>query len=456
MTDEGTSTGASVVAGRRLRRWARRTDGRLTVLTGVLVVVGVLTGVIAAGDLARRTALSDSIAVHYGPLTVQALDLYHSLADADATSASEFLAGVAAPPALWQGFQSSVAQAASAINNVSQLNESSSNTVSAGAVDNCSAGTTAVPPSPVAARLDLLARDLSVYSGLVQTARVYNRLGLPLGSTYLELASTMMRRDMLPQARALYAEVSAQLATAQDEAAGFPWFAVALVVLLLGALVTAQVVLFRHTRRRINVGLLAATLAAGLASGLLLVASLGAISDARTSATEGTAQVQVLAMARVEALQARADETVVLILQGNGATFETAFAQQSTCLRTQLGRAGSVIAQTDSTTAVHSAAAAYTGWSHAHESARVADDRGDYATAVAMTIGSDRTSTSSLAGQVDQGIGQAINQARGRFDGAVQGARETLSGTTTWFVVLIALTIVGVVGGMWPRIGEYR
>ena len=456
MADQRTSRNASAGGGRRLGRWVRRTDGRLTVLAAGLVMVAVLTGVIAAGDLARRTTLSDTIAVHYGQLTVQALDLYHSLADADATSASEFLAGVGAPPALWQAFQSNVARAASAIDNVSQLNESSSNTVAAAVVDACSAGTTTVAPSPVAFRLDLLARDLSVYSGLVQTARVYDRMGLPLGSTYLELASTMMRRDMLPQARTLYAELSAQLATAQDEAAGFPLLAVALVVLLVGALIAAQVVLFRHTRRRVNVGLLAATLTTVLALGLLLVASLGAISDARTSATEGTAQVQMLAVARVEALQARADETVVLILQGNGATFETAFAQASTCLRTQLGRAGSVIAQTDSSSAVHNAATADTRWAQAHRSARAADDGGDYATAVAMTIGPDRTSTSSLAGQVDRDIGQAINQASDRFDSAVRGAREALAGTTTWFVILIALTIVGVLAGMWPRIAEYR
>ena len=456
VTDVRPPTGGAVLVGRRLRRWAWRTEGRLTVLTAVLVILGVLTGVVGASDLARRTALLDSIAAHEGPLTMQALNLYHSLADADATSANEFLAGVSASPTLWQAFQGSVARAAVAINSASLLNESLSNTVTATAAYGCSAGTTGVPSAPVATRLDLLASDLSVYTGLVETARVYNRLGLPLGSTYLELASTMMRRDMLPQASALYAELSAQLTAAQDEAAGFPWFVVVLAAVLTGALVAAQVLLSRHTRRTVNIGLLAATLAAMLALGLLLVASLGANSGAQASATDGTSQVQVLAAARVEALQARADETVVLILQGNGATFEQAFTDQSTCLRTHLDRARAVVAQPASATAVRNADTAFGRWSQAHQNVRTADNGGDYATAVRMTIGSDGTSTSSLAGQVDQDIGQAIDQASGRFDSAVRDARAALLGATTWFAVLAALAVGGAVVGMWPRIAEYR
>lgn len=451
-----TTGGPVTTTGHRLRLWVRRTEGRLTVLTAALVVLGVVTGVVATGDLARRTASLDSIAEHDGPLTQQALDLYHSLADADATSANEFLAGVSAPPQLWQGFQRSVAQAASAVNNASLLNESSSDTVPVAVTDTCSAGSAAVAAAPVATRLDLLARDLPVYSGLVQTARAYNRLGLPLGSNYLDLASTMMRQDMLPAAGALYAELSARLSAAQDDAAGFPWFAVVLVVLLIGAIVATQVLLSRHTRRTFNIGLVAATLVAVVALGLLLTASIGAISHARDSATDGSAQVQVLAAARVEALQARADETVVLILQGNGASFETAFGTESTCLGEQLGRARAVVAQPDSAPVLSDATSTFTRWSTAHTTVRAADSGGDYATALRLTIGSDRGSTSSLAGQVDRDIGQAIDRASGRFDSAVLAARDDLSGRTTWFAVLIALTVVGVVAGLWPRIAEYR
>lgn len=425
-----------IVAG----RWTRRTDGRLSILLAVLVICGVVTGAVGVHGLVQRAAVLGEIAAQDGPLAQQALDIYQSVADADAVAADEFLDGVNASPDLHRRFEADIAAAMSAINSAALLDGSRSDTATALSIGHCSTSTT-VARTTIAARLDLLSRQLAVYSGLVETARVYNRLALPLGTEYLELASTTMRSDIFPQAQALYATASTELAAAQREAAGFPWLSVLAVLVLLVVLVAVQFRLSVWTRRRLNVGLLGATLAVVIGLVVLMVTSLGAIEGARTSQTVGTARIQVLAVAEVEALQARADETVVQILQGNGGSFETAFVAQSGCLRGQLD------AQADRTLA---------SWVAIHDKVVAADATGDYATAVGLIVGPDAGNTSSLAAQVTGEIGQGITSATTRFDGAVAGARDDLAFADVWFGFLFELAVVGMAAGLWPRIGEYR
>jgi hypothetical protein len=203
-----------------------------------------------------------------------------------------------------------------------------------------------------------------------------------------------------------------------------------------------------RTRRTFNAGLLGATLATVLGVVVILVASLSAIGDARASQTDGTMQVQVLAAAQVEALQARSDETIVQILQGNGGSYETAFTTQSGCLRGQLKQAGGAVDDQASRTLV--------SWLSTHDKVETADATGDYATAVGLTIGPNTGNTSGFADQVDNDISQGITSATARFDNAVTGARDDLASADAWFAILLALAVVGMAAGLWPRIAEYR
>src|SRR5260370_34882474 len=50
--------------------------------------------------------------------------------------------------------------------------------------------------------------QLSVYTGLVETARTNNRAGNPVGSSYLSEASALMQTQSLPDAQRLYEETS--------------------------------------------------------------------------------------------------------------------------------------------------------------------------------------------------------------------------------------------------------
>lgn len=433
---------------RRLSRWARRTEGKLTLVTAALVGLCLLSGLVGTLGIAQRADLLNAVALRNAPLIERTFTVYRSLADADATSADAFLAGAAESPAVRSTFQKDIATAASALTSASALSATLPQPDVRVTSTGCTVGS-APPAGSVAQRLDLLSRNLAVYTGLIETARTYNRQGLPLGAAYLNLASTVLRRDMLPQARALYDEESALMAASEGQAAEFPWLALVLVVLLAGALIVVQIRLRRHTRRSFNIGLLVATLAVVGAGVWLIVAAVIGGGAIDTSRALDTTQIQVLAGALTDAQQARTDEALTLIARGAGAQFENDFIQQIGCLDTALksvplsGDAQATLAQ----------------WRQVHSTVRQHDDAGDTTGAVFYVIntGTGPTpTTNSLAGTIDADLSKAVDLARTQSDDQIHSAREALSGTEVGFAVLIGIALVSAAAGMWPRIAEYR
>ncbi|MFC7618153.1 hypothetical protein ACFQV2_36965 [Actinokineospora soli] len=134
------------------------TPGRLSVAAVALVVLTTLTGVFAAITLQdKKNTLSDLVA-HREPLAAAAQLIFRSLSDADATAASAFLSGGAEPEALRQRYEFDIAQAGAALGKASS---------DVGA------------DSLAAQQVDVLSRQLPVYTGLVETARANNRQGFP-------------------------------------------------------------------------------------------------------------------------------------------------------------------------------------------------------------------------------------------------------------------------------------
>src|SRR5438034_1769482 len=184
--------------GGRVAARARSTPGRLTALMLLLAVLGLLAGTAGVVGVMQRSARVDGVRNGSGPLTVQAQQLYRSLSDADATVAAAFLSNGIEPAALRQRYQDDIAAASAALS-----------AVTAGA------GT----DRDSVARL---AAQLPVYTGLIDTARTYNRLGRPLGAAYLREASGLMRTELLPAAQRLYAAETGQLRADRTGGASFP------------------------------------------------------------------------------------------------------------------------------------------------------------------------------------------------------------------------------------------
>lgn len=413
----------------------------LTLAGVVLVVLSLAFAVVGFTTVRARAGAVTDLATRDEPLAVAAQEIYRSLSDADATATAAFLAGGVEPAEARQRYLSDIATA-----------EASLSTATANAGGSQTS-------------LDALAQisaNLPVYTGLVETARADNRQGLPVGAAYLREASGLMRSALLPAAAQLYDAEAARLRHDEDRATGVPYAQLALGLVLLAALVATQRFVFRRTNRLFNVGLVAAT-AAVLASigwvGVALSATSSHLSDARR---DGSAQVDVLARARLAALRARSDENLTLVARGGGKAFEDDFAAQRTLLVGRdgsgglLGRARARATDGTGRSAADAAGRDAAAWLTAHDTVRGLDRGGRYTDAVALTIGTAPDSAARAYGRLDDDLGRGIRHGQDRFATATGRADRPLSGVDVGLAVLALAATAAVVFGVGQRLREYR
>ncbi|BCY08009.1 hypothetical protein [Actinoplanes sp. L3-i22] len=402
------------------------------VVAAALIVLGLALGGTALATVQHRAALTRDITEVSGPLSVGAQELYRSLSDADATAATAFLTNGAEPPVLRQRYLDDLARAAAAL------------TVATRDADDADA-----------ARLAVLTDRLPVYTGLVETARSYNRLGVPLGGAYLREASALMRQTLLPQAAGLFTAAQARLSDAQRGASGFAWPIVVLGLLLVAGLIAAQVLVARRTHRVFNVGLVAGSLVALIVlawSSAALGVTAGRVDVGRT---QGSVLVDVLAGARRAALQARADESLTLVARGGGATFEKdygAVVQQLTAL---LERAAHDAPAADRPV-ILAAGAHAARWNGLHAELRALDDKGDYLAAVAKATATGPADSAAVFADLDAALTTALATANHRVEGQDGLGVRALTALEVALLLLTVGLLAAVVLGFRPRIGEYR
>ncbi|MEU4619509.1 hypothetical protein AB0G04_05965 [Actinoplanes sp. NPDC023801] len=421
----------------RLR--ARLNTPRLYWLTAAgLVVLALATGAAAVADVRQREALITDVAEVSGPISVDAQTLYRNLADADATAATAFLATDGESPELRTRYLDDLARATSAL------------TIALRDADDAEAEL-----------LRVVADQLPAYTGLVETARSYQRLGVPLGGAYLREASGLMQQTILPAAAGVFDSTHRRLVTEQDEAAGFPWLVTLLVLATGAALIAAQVLVARRSRRTFNLGLVAASAITVLAL-LWSVVALGA-SAARleTGRRDGSVLVSLLANAGRAALQARANESLTLVARGGGATLEKDFTARMDELIGVDGRRGlfaRALAQAPSSDrrAIAAARDEAVRWRTLHEQVRVADNGGDWDKAVELATAPGDDALPAVFARLDSGLAEALAVGNARVDGQAEQAANALRGLLPGVVLLTVGLVAAVVFGFRPRIGEYR
>jgi hypothetical protein len=402
-------------------------------VASALVVLSVLTGFVAALALQQKSDTITGLAEHREPLSAAAQQIYRSLSDADATASSAFLSGGSEPAQLRDRYEIDVAQAGAA------LAKAASDV----------GGITAAEQ-----QVDTLGKQLPVYTGLVETARANNRLGLPIGAAYLREASTLMRSKILPAAQELYQIDIGRLTDEQDDATSFPWLTAALTLLLLGALIATQVYLTRKTNRLLNTGLLAATIAVsvGVLWGVAAAwVSASAVGDARD---DGSQQVDVLVQARIVALKCRADETLTLVARGDGAVYEKEFQELAPTIDGLLRKASSEAADPQIRAKADAAAGDAKAWLEAHGKIRVLDNGGQYDEAVKLAIGAE--GAAAAFNRLDENLSAAIQQGRVKFVEATSSAENALTGLVPGVAVLALVAAAGSMVGIRQRLREYR
>jgi hypothetical protein len=426
-----------------LRRTAGTTPGRLGLAMVGLVVLSVLAGVIGLLSVQGRSSTLDDLTTHREPFSAAAQQMYRSLSDADATAAAAFLSSAVEPAALRERYQTDIAQAGAAL---------------AVAATDIAGVTEAARP------LSQLSTGIPVYTGLVERASANNAQGFPIGSAYLREADHLMQSTLLPAAQALYAVDTQRLVAAQDDATSFPWFATLLVVVLLVALFATQRYVRRRTNRVINVGLLVATIAVVIAilwSATGLVLETVHVDHGRSAGSE---PADTLAQARTKALQARTDEMLTLVARG-GQDYTKPFHALTTDVGGTNGSGGLLgqvrASSTDDTMTaqVSQAITAAASWFDLHDKATAANQSGDFATAVNITLGSGgagKPDEEAAFDKVDTTLDKAITRARSVFADQTGTASSWLTALPIGVLVLLVLAAAGTAVGLWQRLREYR
>jgi hypothetical protein len=426
----------------------------------VTLVASLLWGVSAAWTAVNRTSAANDMVATTGPLSFYAQQIYQSLSDADATEAAAFLA-VTEPPAAREESHADIERAGTYLRAV-----------------------TAADSTPTA-ESDLTTLDTGIpeYTMLIGEAKADSRDGLPVGASYLQEASYLMRSRLLPAADDLYRQENARLASSYAKATGFPVIAVITAVMCAIALFRVQRWLTSRTQRVLNHGLAAASLAGVLSLAWLLGSFLVARTSLIAARDHGAAAAQSLVQAEIAVLRAHADESLTLINRSGDDASEADFKQAEKQLGpgtgTLLSRAQAAGTGSPGYGRATAAGSAARAWYAVHRAVRDLDDGGDYPDAVYLAIGSGAAASAAVIQQreaalakqagpghpatsagafqdVEADLAGGISADHASFTASASRGDRALGGLAAGMVIASLLMAAGCAWGLTRRIAEYR
>ena len=403
----------------------------------ILTIGFVLSALVIASAFGTSTTINDRqqalmrVLNHTEPLAFAAGQLYTTLSVADAAAATAFIAG-AEPQDVRQRYEQAITDASVA-------------------VTRASSGLTDEDMIQLLGRINA---QLSVYTGLVETARTNNRSGNPVGSSYLSEASALMQTQILPNAQHLYEQTSAMVdeETSASTRIPGPVILIVLATLLFG--VFANRWLARRTRRRINLGFVAG----GLAVSIMLIwvgtALILSTTDSRNAKDTAAQSLKTITNLAITAQQARADEILSLIRRGDETVRKQSYYQRIDMMAEQLSE---YLARDDAVdkSDLADAEQLLRRW-------RAADDRinayisvGNYQAATQVALGTREDDSTPAFNQLDEALSKGIEESRSQLRNNIVSAHRVLSGATVGAAVLSIVAAVSVALGLWPRLSEY-
>jgi hypothetical protein len=345
-------------------QWFQGTPGRMRAFLILAAAMSVVFGLAAAqgfrqsgGALERAEANAQQL------VRIQAIHTNLVSANADATNA--FLVGGLEPAEQRQHFVDSMASAARLI----------------------SEAATAQPADQKV--LGELNTTLITYDGLIEQARANNRQGLPIGSQYLRDANALLQNDSLPLVNALVdaneKRVDTEFGGVND---GTIWVLVSGLLTLLILVITLRW-LARRTHRYVNLPIAAAAVVVLLTTIVGGVALSSASGSASSTKSDAYAKTLALSRARIAAYDARSNESLTLIARGSGDAFDKAYNTAAATVDEELKKSsGTVDGLSDR----------WNAYKAIHDKIRDADaNKGNWDGAVAMAVGTDKTSNAADA-----------------------------------------------------------
>lgn len=414
-----------------LRSFAQSSPAKLLAVGLLLLGMCLAAGVVTATAVTDRQHALDVLLDQAEPDAYSAQRLYTALSVADASAGTAFISGGLEPKAVRDRYNQALGEAAAELVTQSNLNGGDADT-------HLRTG---------------ISTGLSVYSGLVETARANNRSGLPVGAAYLSEASNLMQGTLLPMAQELQEHRATAITATQHNHVRPPWAAIVLPLLAVAVLLGAQWFLFRRWHRVLNPGLL-------LASGTMVVllswtVIAGVISAVSTTHSRdyGSFPTAALTESRILAQQARTAETLKLVRRDASSeydrTYDDAIAKLGKILS---GYSGAAPGAGD----VKTADDALGRWRAAHQRMNDALSKGDFIGAGAVATGPGANEATAQVDALDHALAAGIGDTRDMLRTNTSHAARTLDLLGPIALVLSTAAAVFVAAGLWPRLREYR
>jgi hypothetical protein len=430
------------VADRTIEAFRRQWDTprKLRAVLLLAVALCLVSGAVAAPDVERRRRAIRDIEARSAPLSADAVEVYRSLADADAAVATEFLSTGAPADTARARFDTGVARAADLLARAS---------VRAGGRE------------LAADRIADVASQLPVYAALVERARAGRAFGDETAALDdLRRASVLMQSTLLRRAEGLQRAETIRLDAQFERAGAFPGAALASGVGVAAALVLAHVFVSATSRRVLNVGLMMAALALVGALAWSMVAvdrSRHSLGDAQRHSRLLT---DALGQAQIAALQARASEILGLVV-GEGPSHEEDFSTRMQRLSREngmggaLGAARRLASETASRQRVDAAIENAAVWATRHSDVRALYDGPRQSEAVNLALQGHGDGSAAAFDDLSSTLAEAVTVERASFRREIHESGAPLAGLVMGTAVLAVVAAAGVAWGIGQRLKEY-
>jgi hypothetical protein len=402
----------------------RATPGRWALMAVVLVAALLAVGATASKTVFDRQGQLATLRSHTEPLADAAQRIYGALSFANTTAATAFLSGGVEPNDVRDRYDAAIGQASAGLITASN----------------------GVSPNDIRSLklLTDISNQLAVYTGLVATARANNRAGSPISVAYLSESSALMQHDIMPAAEQLYASQSGAV-IASERAVGSSRAVIAAAVLVLVLLVLSQAALARRSRRRLNPGLVLASVLMAVLVAWLTVAGLVSTQAAASARTHGSEPLDTAVSARILAQQGRADEILGLLKRGSDTLFDIRFDERTAQIGWLLDEHR-----------VDGAADALHGWMRSHDEIRGKLAGGDYGGAVAIARDDAPQHSTAQFTALDNALRDDITGLRDRQRGGITDAYTALNLLPVGAAAISVLAALAVAAGIAPRLSEYH
>ena len=407
---------------------SNNTPARLRFLSLVILALAVAAGIVASIVVSDRATTTDRIRTVDEPSILVAREVQASLAEADASAATAFLAGGIENADQRLRYEAAIADAEASLSQLAAL---------------------VAGDDESAAAVVTIQQTVSEYSGLIETARVNNRQGFPVGAAYLTNASDLLTNEVYPLTDLVANNQSQQYRSDVQALIGpqilLPIVAVALAVFLTIALLRTQSYIAGKFHRRFNPPLVIATIISLILALWLTFAFATQALNSSDARDDSYRTVREFVDARALAFRAKAAESRFLIARGGETTADfDAEASRTT---------DAIVRATD--TGGSSFQLPQDEWSEylaVHGQIIEAVETGDRTAAEQLALGASTVEFD----EVDDAIVDRLEQSQAQFVSSMDAAHSATDFLTFGSLALTIAAAVLSFLGIQSRINEYR